>query len=131
MQAIQKFVTNRNLPERLKEDITRYVESSAVIRSEHGHQEDVFSMLSHTLQAGRTPQTACLSRYFHRETLTILRTLHASLYGYHHLQDDKADTDTVHLVSLIFQGMRRGLIGCSLRPVYIHSRPDNPFPFSE
>ncbi|KAK9861698.1 hypothetical protein WJX84_004552 [Apatococcus fuscideae] len=48
--AIQKFVTNRNLPERLKEDITRYVESSAVIRSEHGHQEDVFSLLSHTLQ---------------------------------------------------------------------------------
>ena len=52
VQAIQKFVTNRNLPERLKEDITRYVESSAVIRSEHGHQEDVFSLLSHTLQAG-------------------------------------------------------------------------------
>ncbi|KAK9848396.1 hypothetical protein WJX84_008432 [Apatococcus fuscideae] len=50
VQAIQKFVTNRNLPERLKEDITRYVESSAVIRSEHGHQEDVFSLLSHTLQ---------------------------------------------------------------------------------
>ena len=58
VQAIQKFVTNRNLPERLKEDITRYVESSAVIRSEHGHQEDVFSLLSHTLQAGRTPQAA-------------------------------------------------------------------------
>lgn len=60
VQAIQKFVTNRNLPERLKEDITRYVESSAVIRSEHGHQEDVFSLLSHTLQAGRTPRLHCV-----------------------------------------------------------------------
>ena len=49
VQGVTKFVANRNLPMALKEDISRHLEGSQVIRNEQG-EGDVFSRLSHTLQ---------------------------------------------------------------------------------
>ena len=49
MQGVTKFVANRNLPLALKEDISRHLEGSQVIRNEQD-EGDVFSRLSHTLQ---------------------------------------------------------------------------------
>lgn len=49
VQGVAKFVANRNLPMALKEDISRHLEGSQVIRNEQG-EGDVFSRLSHTLQ---------------------------------------------------------------------------------
>ena len=49
VQGVAKFVANRNLPPALKEDISRHLEGSQLIRNEQG-EEDVFSRLSHTLQ---------------------------------------------------------------------------------
>lgn len=49
VQGVAKFVANRNLPMALKEDISRHLEGSHVIRNEQG-EGDVFSRLSHTLQ---------------------------------------------------------------------------------
>ncbi len=49
VQAINKFVSNRNLPPELCEDISRHVETSQVMHQEQG-DADVFSTLSHTLQ---------------------------------------------------------------------------------
>ena len=49
VQGVTKFVANRNLPVALKEDISRHLEGSQVIRNEQG-EGDVFSRLSHTLQ---------------------------------------------------------------------------------
>ena len=51
VQAINKFVNNRNLPPELCEDISRHVETSQVMHQEQG-DADVFSTLSHTLQVG-------------------------------------------------------------------------------
>ena len=51
VQAINKFVSNRNLPPELCEDISRHVETSQVMHQEQG-DADVFSTLSHTLQVG-------------------------------------------------------------------------------
>ena len=51
VQGVTKFVANRNLPMALKEDISRHLEGSQVIRNEQG-EGDVFSRLSHTLQVG-------------------------------------------------------------------------------
>ena len=51
MQAINKFVSNRNLPPELCEDISRHVETSQVMHQEQG-DADIFSTLSHTLQVG-------------------------------------------------------------------------------
>lgn len=51
VQGVTKFVANRNLPMALKEDISRHLENSHVIRNEQG-EGDVFSRLSHTLQVG-------------------------------------------------------------------------------
>ena len=49
VQGVTKFVANRNLPLALKEDISRHLEGSQVIRNEQD-EGDVFSRLSHTLQ---------------------------------------------------------------------------------
>lgn len=52
VQGVAKFVANRNLPPALKEDISRHLEGSQLIRNDQG-EEDVFSRLSHTLQVVR------------------------------------------------------------------------------
>lgn len=54
VQGVAKFVANRNLPPALKEDISRHLEGSQLIRNEQG-EEDVFSRLSHTLQVCHEP----------------------------------------------------------------------------
>ena len=51
VQAVQKFVANRSLPEDMRDDITRYAESSQVVHAEQG-DTDIFARLSHTLQVG-------------------------------------------------------------------------------
>ena len=56
VQGVTKFVANRNLPMALKEDISRHLEGSQVIRNEQG-EGDVFSRLSHTLQVSAPAAT--------------------------------------------------------------------------
>lgn len=58
VQGVAKFVANRNLPPALKEDISRHLEGSQLIRNDQG-EEDVFSRLSHTLQVVRPCNYHC------------------------------------------------------------------------
>lgn len=58
VQGVTKFVANRNLPMALKEDISRHLEGSHVIRNEQG-EGDVFSRLSHTLQVSAPVAADC------------------------------------------------------------------------
>ena len=59
VQGVAKFVANRNLPPSLKEDISRHLEGSQLIRNDQG-EEDVFSRLSHTLQVRMPPEHSCV-----------------------------------------------------------------------
>lgn len=59
VQGVAKFVANRNLPPSLKEDISRHLEGSQLIRNDQG-EEDVFSRLSHTLQVRMPPEHSCI-----------------------------------------------------------------------
>ena len=78
VQAINKFVNNRNLPPELCEDISRHVETSQVMHQEQG-DADVFSTLSHTLQVGcwlsSVPcpyQLLCVTGAWHTAALSSL-----------------------------------------------------------
>ncbi|KAL3159544.1 hypothetical protein ABBQ38_009960 [Trebouxia sp. C0009 RCD-2024] len=64
VQGVTKFVANRNLPMALKEDISRHLENSHVIRNEQG-EGDVFSRLSHTLQVE-------VGRYMSRSLISVV-----------------------------------------------------------
>ena len=64
VQGVAKFVANRNLPPALKEDISRHLEGSQLIRKEQG-EEDVSSPLSHTLQVCQGLHTMHTRQHHH------------------------------------------------------------------
>lgn len=86
VQGVTKFVANRNLPVALKEDISRHLEGSQVIRNEQG-EGDVFSRLSHTLQVGTLMFTSSTQAILANCLMTFM-TSDANTRARHHMMTD-------------------------------------------